>query len=405
LIFGAMIGRRKTIGPLGGLRVIDVTQMLAGPYCTWLLGGLGADVIKVERPGQGDFTRSIGPFLGGHSLYFLSVNRNKRSLTLNLKTEAGREILKRLATTADIFVENYRPGVMERLGLGYDDLAAVNPRLVYASVSGYGHTGPYRARPAFDLIVQALSGMMSVTGEPDRPPVRVGVSIGDIAASLFAAVGILAALQERGRTGLGTFVDVSMLDCQLALLENAIGRLLNAGELPMRLGSRHPLIVPFQAFPTQDDPIVVCVDTENQWRRFCSAIGRDDLLHDARFRDGTARASHHADLEPILADVFRSRGSRVWLQILDEADVPCAPINTVAAAVRDPQVRARGMIVEVDIPDRGRAGFAGIPIRTSSYTPRHETPPPRLGEHTRCLLEEIGFSGDEINRLQLDGII
>ena len=391
-------------GLLAGLRVIDCTHMLAGPYCTWLLGWLGADVVKVEMPGRCDFTRGVAPFLDGQSIYFLSVNRNKRSLTLNLKTEQGQALFRRLVETADVLVENNRPGVMARLGQGYTQLAAVNPRLVYASVSGFGQTGPYHAKPAFDVVVQALSGMMSITGEPDRPPARVGASIGDIGASLFAAVGILAALEERSRTGRGTYVDVAMLDCQLALLENAVARFLNAGDLPRRIGSRHPLIAPFQAFPTSDEPLVVCIDTEEQWARLCHTLERPALATDPRFADGNARVQNHAALEPILIEAFRCRSRKEWLPILEAADLPCGAINTIADAVQDPQVVSRGMVVEV--AGKGTTGrFAGIPIRTPAYGPGGETRAPRLGEQTDAILAELGVPPETIAALRRDGVV
>ena len=312
-------------GPLAGLKVVDVTHMLAGPYCTWLLGSLGADVVKVEHPERGDFTRSIAPHREGMSLYFASVNRNKRSLGLDLKKQDGKAVMRRLVASADILVENNRPGVMERLGLGYAALKEVNPRLVYASISGFGHTGPYRERPAFDAVVQAMSGLMSITGEAGRGPVRVGTSVGDITASLFATVGILAAVQERARTGAGTYVDVAMLDSQISLLENAFSRFLNTGSVPRRIGTRHPLVTPFQAFETADDPLVVCCDTERQWQALCGALGTPELAADPRFRDGTLRTRHHAELEPILARFFCGRNRAEWLARLEAADVPSGP--------------------------------------------------------------------------------
>jgi crotonobetainyl-CoA:carnitine CoA-transferase CaiB-like acyl-CoA transferase len=398
------VSETERSGPLAGLRVVDCTHMLAGPYCTWVLGALGADVIKVEMPGRGDFTRGVAPFLDGQSIYFLSVNRNKRSLTLNLKAEAGKALFRRLVETADVLVENNRPGVMARLGFDYLRLAALNPRLVYASVSGFGQTGPYHTKPAFDVVVQALSGMMSITGEPDRPPARVGASIGDIGASLFAAIGILAALQERSRTGRGTYVDVAMLDSQFAILENAVARFLNAGDVPRRLGSRHPLIAPFQAFPTSDEPLVVCVDTEEQWMRLCQALGRPDLLSDPRFADGNARVRNHAALEPILVEVFHGRGRKEWLAALEAADVPCGAINSIPDAVDDPQVVARGMIVEV--PGDGTPGrFSGIPIRTPTFGPGGERPAPRLGEHTKAILGELGVTPEAIAELRREGVV
>ena len=301
-----MLAQSAPAKPLAGLKVLDITHMLAGPYCTWLLGLLGAEVIKVERPGEGDFARAIAPFHGGESLYFMSVNRNKRSIAVNLKTEEGKQILRDLIARSDILVENNRAGVMDRLGLGYDDAKALNPGLVYASISGYGQTGPYRHKPAFDVIAQAISGMMSITGQEGGPPTRVGVSIGDIASGLFATVAILAAIEGRHGSGEGAFIDVSMMDCQMALMENAISRYLNAGDVPERLGSRHPLIARSSLSETKDFPIAVCVDTEPQWQRFCAALDLEPLLHDPRFQDGPMRALNHSQLEPLLNAVFAS---------------------------------------------------------------------------------------------------
>lgn len=372
-------------GPLAGLRIVDVTHMLAGPYCTWLLGALGADVIKVERPGDGDHTRGLDPKLDGESLYFLSVNRNKRSLALDLKSDAGKDIFHKLVAGADILVENNRPGVMARLGLDYAALSPANPRLIYTSISGFGQTGPYRERPAFDAVVQAMSGMMSITGEPDRPPSRVGASIGDMTASLFAAVGILAALEERRRTDRGTFIDVAMLDAQLALLENAFSRYLNTGDIPKRIGSRHPLVTPFQAFATADDPLVICCDTEAQWRALCRTAGCLELIDDPLFVDGNARTRNHAMLEPLLAEVFRTKPRAAWLGLLASSDVPCGPVNSIADIAADPQVVSRRMVVQV-----GAGKFAAQPIRMASIDPAGERPAPALGEHTAEILRELG---------------
>ena len=381
-------------GPLAGLKVVDITHMLAGPYCTWLLGALGADVVKIERPGHGDYTRGLDPKLGGESLYFLSVNRNKRSLTLDLKSEAGVRVVRELAARADILVENNRPGVMTRLGLDYPALEPINPKLIYASISGFGQTGPYRERPAFDAVIQAMSGMMSITGEPDRPPSRVGASIGDMTASLFAAVGILSALQERHRTGRGVFVDVAMLDAQLALLENAFARYLNTGDIPQRIGSRHPLVTPFQAFATADDALVVCCETEAQWHSLCKAAQRQDLVDDPRFSDGNARTRHHAALEPLLMGVFLTKTRKTWIELLSAADVPCGPVNSIADIAADPQVDARQMTVQV-----GAGKFAAQPVRMASVDPRNERPAPKLGEHTAEVLREIGYTDREIEAL------
>jgi crotonobetainyl-CoA:carnitine CoA-transferase CaiB-like acyl-CoA transferase len=389
----------RSTGPLSGVRVVDLTHMLAGPYCTWLMGALGADIIKIEMPGRGDFTRGIGPFLGDASIYFLSVNRNKRSLTLNLKHAEGRAALKRLVLGADIFVENNRPGVMERLGLDYSAISAVNPRIVYASVSGFGQTGPYSHRPAFDAVIQAMGGTMSITGEEAGPAIRVGASIGDIGASMFAAVGILAALHERDRLGRGSRVDVAMLDAQIAMLENALARYLNTGEVPKRLGTRHPLIAPFQAFLTADNPIIVCVDTESQWQQLCAAIEKPALATDTRFAEAGSRLRHHTELEAILTAVFETRTAAHWLRVLDAAGVPSGPINTIPEVAADPHVRARDMIVEV-----GEGRFAAQPIRLG-HPLACERPAPTLGQHTAEILAELGYDPDAIEHLRNAGAI
>lgn len=387
-------------GPLAGVRVLDLTHMLAGPYCTWILGALGAMVTKVEQPGHGDFTRSIAPFANDQSVYFMSVNRNKRSIMLDLKQPPGRDALLRMVTRADVFVENNRPGVMARLGLDYAALSKVNPRLVYTSVSGFGQTGPYHRRPAFDAVIQAMSGMMSVTGEEHGPPVRVGTSIGDIGASLFASVGILAALADRTVTGRGAHVDIAMFDAQLAVLENAFARYLNAGIRPARLGSRHPLLAPFQAFPTRDEPIVICVDTEAQWRRFCDAIDRPDLPTHAAFTDGNLRARHHAKLEPELVAALGKKTRAEWLMALDQAEVPAGPIHDIPTAAGDPQVAARNMIRRA-----GDGMFVDQPIKFSNYPELPSEPAPPLGEHTDEVLAEVGYSPDDIATLKSQGVI
>jgi CoA:oxalate CoA-transferase len=387
-------------GPLAGIRVLDLTHMLAGPYCTWVLGALGAQITKVEMPGRGDFTRGVAPFADEQSIYFMSVNRNKRSVTLNLKQPAGRTALLRIAARADVLVENNRPGAMARLGLDYQSIAMINPKIIYASVSGFGQTGPYSTHPAFDAVVQAMSGMMSITGDEKGPPARVGVSIGDIGGSLFGAIGILAALADRAATGKGAQIDVAMFDTQVALLENAVARYLNAGDKPRRLGSRHPLIAPFQAFPTRDEPIVICVDTEAQWQRFCDTIGRSDLVVDARFTDGNTRARNHADLEPQLISALSERTRGEWLSALKAADVPVGPINDIPTLVKDPQVVARDMIGRV-----GNGEFVKQPIHFSTYPKLSEQPAPLLGEHTQLVLSEHGYSIDEISAMKADGTI
>jgi crotonobetainyl-CoA:carnitine CoA-transferase CaiB-like acyl-CoA transferase len=351
-------------------------------------------------PGRGDFTRGMAPFSGTDSIYFLSVNRNKRSITLNLKHPMGRAAVLRLAERADVFVENNRPGAMARLGLDYSAVAAVNPKIIYASISGFGQNGPYSQRPAFDAVVQAMSGMMSITGNEDGPPARVGVSIGDIGASLFGAIGILAALADRAVTQRGAHVDVAMLDAQLALLENAVARYLNNGDRPRRLGTRHPLVAPFQAFPTKDEPIVICVDTEAQWQRLCEAIECRDLIDHASFRDANARVENHARLEPLLIAALSKRTRAEWLAALGAAEVPAGPINDIPGVVDDPQVLARGMVRQV-----GENSFVSQPIRYSTYRDMREQPAPALGHDTESILTELGYSMEEISTMKAQGAI
>lgn len=393
-------GQQGRRGPLAGLQVIDLTHMLSGPYATWIFGALGAEVIKVEMPGRGDFTREIAPFVDGESIYFMSINRNKKSICLNLKTPQGKEALLRIVARSDVFIENNRPGVMSRLGLDYDSVSAVNPGIVYASISGFGQTGPYAERPAFDTVIQAMSGMMSITGEEERPPSRVGASIADIGGGLFGIVGILAALAERSTTGKGMYVDISMFDAQIAVLENALARLLNTGVSPGRLGTRHPVIAPFQAFATKDRPIVVCVDTEAQWRRFCQALGHPYLVGDMRFKTNNDRVRHSTQLEPLLTGILIEKSSEEWLKLLEAAEVPAGPINGISSVVEDPHVAARGLVRMV-----GDRRFVAQPIKFSAYRETAETPAPRLGEHTQSLLSEYGFSEEEIASMEASNVI
>lgn len=392
-----------TNAPLAGVTVLDLTHMLSGPYCTWILGALGANVIKIERPGAGDFTRIVAPFVEEESIYFLSVNRNKRSITLNLKSEEGKEVFRKLAAKADVIVENNRAGVMDRLGLGAEAMRKINPNLVFASISGFGQDGPYSSRAAFDVIVQALSGMMSITGEADRGPARVGASIGDIGAALFCVIGILSNLIRVGRVGGGATVDVAMLDCQLALMENAIARNAINGDIPGRIGSRHPLIAPFQAFPTADKPLAICVDTQPQWERLCNAMDLKELIAVPEFATGSTRAEHHAKLEPLLIERFKTKTRDEWLDLLDEADVPSSAINTVPEAMQDPQVQHRGMITEV--PAGSGRRFVRAPITMPGVAALTERPAPKLGEHTEEILSEIGLNVQDVAALRAAGAL
>ncbi len=379
-----------TAGPLAGIFVLDLTRVLAGPYCTMLLADLGARVVKVEAPGRGDDARQIGPFVGGVSAYFLSLNRGKQSIALDLREGEDRAIFEKLLARADVLVENFRPGVMERLGFGFAQLHARLPRLVVASTSGFGQTGPYARRPAYDVVVQAMGGIMSLTGHPGGPPTRVGTSTGDITAGLFTALGIVAALCERARTGVGRHVDVAMLDCQVATLENAIARYVATGEVPGPLGSRHPSITPFQAFATRDGHLVVAAGNDALFAKLVALLGRPELTEDPRFRTNEERTRNVAELTAELASVFSTRATHAWLAVLEEGGIPCGPLNDVAQVLADPQVRARNMVVTAEDPDAGRVELAGNPVKLSGVAdPETRGPAPRLDEHRETLLAEL----------------
>jgi len=359
---------------LEGIRVLDLTRVLAGPFTTMILGDLGAEVIKIETPAVGDDSRTYGPFIRGESTYFMSLNRNKRSLTLNLRSPQGKIILKKLVRKSDVLVENFRPGTMERFDLGYEVLREVNPKIVYATCSGFGSTGPYRGRAAYDVVVQGMGGIMSITGEPEGPPVRVGTSIGDITAGLFTVIGILSALRVREQTGRGQKVDVGMLDCQVAILENAVTRYLTTGEIPRPLGTRHPSITPFEAFKSKDYYVIIAVGNEPLWKKFCRFINKLELAEDARFKTNSLRTKNHSQLKPIIEEVTR--------------------------------LRDRNMFVEIEHPVAGKFKTTGIPIKLSETPEDIRTPSPLLGQHTNDILSEIlGFASDEIELLRKDKVI
>jgi crotonobetainyl-CoA:carnitine CoA-transferase CaiB-like acyl-CoA transferase len=393
-------------GALSGLRVLDLTRILSGPFATMTLADLGADVVKVEDPARGDDTRQWGPpFQGEEAAYFLSVNRNKRSIALNLKAPEGRRIATRLAAGADVLVENFRPGTAARLGLGYPQLSATNPRLVYASISGYGQTGPYAGEPGYDAIAQALSGIMSVTGETDGPPARVGVSTADLGAGMWALVGILAALHARHRTGRGQWVDVSLLDGQVAWLTYVAAGYFATGATPHRYGSAHPTIVPYQAFPTDDRHLMVAVGNDALWRRFAPVLGLDHLVNDPRFATNPARVEHRDQLLPVIEATLATRSADDWAKLLAAAGVPAAPINTVDQALQHPQVLARGMVAELDHPTAGRLRAVASPVKLSSHPPTVRTAPPIQGEHTDAVLGQMGHGPAAIERLRATGVI
>jgi CoA:oxalate CoA-transferase len=380
------------VRPLAGVTVIDLTRVLAGPFCTLLLANLGARVIKVERPPGGDDVRAVGPFVGGKSLYFSALNYGKESIALDLARDEDRAVFDALLGRADVLVENFRPGVLERLGYGWPALRARWPMLVYAAVSGFGHTGPMRERPAFDLVVQAMGGIMSLTGHPDGPPARVGVSIGDIAAGLFLAAGIVSALYKRHETGAGTMIDVAMLDCQLAILENALTTHLVTGTVPGRLGTRHPNIAPFQAFATGDDhPIVVCAGHDDLFEKFCTVIAAPALPRDPRFASADGRRQHADELQAVVEAALAAAGGREWLERLERAGVPCGPVNTVADAVRLPQTAARRMVIGIPDPAIGTLYVPGNPVKMADVPePTAHRPPPDLDADRERILAWLG---------------
>jgi CoA:oxalate CoA-transferase len=360
-------------GPLAGTLVIDLTRVLAGPFCTMVLADLGARVIKVEAPGHGDDARGIGPFVGGASVYFASLNRGKQSIALDLKDAADRAVFARLLARADVLVENFRPGVMERLGYGWESLHAGFPRLVVARVSGFGQTGPYAKRPAYDIVVQAMGGVMSLTGHPGSPPTRVGTSIGDITAGLFSTIGIQAALLERVHSGVGRQVDVAMLDAQVATLENAIARYQASGEVPGPMGSRHPSIAPFEALATAHGTLVVAAGNDALFATLCDTLGCAELARDPRFVTNELRRKHAPALAQALESALATRPAAEWVDLLERAGVPCGPLNDIAAVLADPQVAARNMIVTATDAKAGTLSMAGNPIKLSG----HEDPPTR----------------------------
>ena len=387
-------------GPLTGITVIDLTRVLAGPYCTMVLADLGARVIKVEPPGRGDDARHIGPFLdradgdggGRKSAYFMSLNRGKQSIALDLKAEADRTIFDALLARADVLVENYRPGVMDKLGYGWAALRERHPRLIYAAASGFGQTGPYARRAAYDMVVQAMSGIMSVTGHPGGPPTRVGSSIGDITAGLFTAIGVNAALYHRERTGRGTMIDVAMLDGQIAILENAIARYQATGTAPGPLGARHPSITPFAAFRAADGHLVIAAGNDALFAKLADTLDRPALKTDARFATNDLRTDNAAVLAATIEDALAAHPVAHWLDRLEAAGVPAGPLNDVAAALDDPQVAARTMVVAADDPAVGPLRMAGNPIKIAGFAdPATRPPAPDLDADRAAILKELGL--------------
>jgi len=394
------------VTPLEDIFVLDLSRILSGPFCTMMLGDMGATVVKVEPPPRGDDTRLWGPpFINGISTYFLSINRNKRSIGLNLKSPQGQEVLWKLVDRADVLVENFRPGVLDKLGFGFDAVSTRNPRLIYASISGYGQTGPYRNRPGYDVVAQGESGIVDLTGEPDRQPVKVGASIADIVAGLYAYQGILLAMLARHRTGKGQQVDIALLDGMISTLTYQAESYFATGKSPKRLGTRHPSIVPYETFETRDGFVNIGAANEKQWQNLCRALDVADLAFDPRFNTMAGRISNYGELRAILDGRLRTLTRAEAFELLAKYELPVGPINTVAEVLEDPHIHAREMVKELTHPEYGPLRYVGIPVKLSDTPGELQGPPPRFGEHNRNVLAELGYDEHGIDQLAMSNVI
>jgi len=379
-------------GPLSGITIVDLSRILAGPYCTLLLAELGARVIKVEAPRTGDDARQYGPFTNGKSTYFASVNRGKESIALDLKAAGDREIFERLLDKADAVVENFRPGTMERLGYGWETLHPRYPRLIYAAASGFGHTGPFSHYPSYDMVVQGLGGIMSITGNPGEPSPRIGTSVGDLAGGLYTTIALNAALLHRERTGEATKVDVALFDCQLALLENAIMRYTTSGEIPGPLGARHPSITPFEAFKAKDGDIIIAAGNDGLWVKLTEALGHPELAERPEYKTNPLRNQNQPKLKSEIDAILSQNTRDHWLGILEAAGLPCGPVNNVAQAIAHPQVEARNMLVEVEDATTGPLKLVGNPMKLSAFNdPKTRAQAPDLDADRAKILRELGM--------------
>jgi len=394
------------VRPLESILILDLSRALAGPYCSMMLADMGAEIIKIEMPGRGDDSRSWGPpFVEGESAYFMSVNRNKKSITLNLKSEKSKEIIEKLIKKADIIIENFRPGTMDKLGLSYENVAELNPEIIYASISGFGQDGPYRLLPGFDQVIQGMGGLMSVTGEPGGPPIKVGVAVADIAGGMFAAYGIMIALFNRQRTGKGQMIDVSLLDSQVAWLTYRAGSFFASGKIPQPLGSGHPNIVPYQAFKANDTYVNIAAGNDQLWQKFCSAVGLEDIVENPKFATNAKRVENRNELVNIISNIVSSKNAQEWLDILTKAGVPCGPIYTLDEIFTDPQVLHRNMVKDLDHIKAGKIKVTGVPVKLSATPGEILTAPPVLGQHTKEILLEIGYSDNDIEKFYQEKVV
>lgn len=394
-------------GALENIRIVDLSRVLAGPFCTMVLGDLGAEIIKVEEPTRGDDTRQWGPpFVSGQSTYYLSVNRNKRSVAIDLRHPQGRQVLLDLVACSDVLIENFRVGTMERLGLDYEELRAVNPRLIYCSVTGFGREGPYKDLPGYDPVVQALGGLMSITGPPDGMPYKVGVGLVDVLAGLFCSTAITAALRWRDAHGHGQRIDISLLDVQLASLVYVASSYLVSGEPPRRYGNDHPNIAPFGTLPTSDGYVMLAIGNDTQWRRFCEIVGHAELASDPDFETNEQRVRNRERLTEALSEISRRRPSQEWFDLLMPTGVPVAPIESLDRVFSSPHVRKGGLVETVQHPTIGEFSAVGSPLKLSGSPAATRYPPPILGEHTQVVLAEIlGYSPERIHSLVRDEVI
>ncbi len=389
--------------PLSGLKVLDLSRVVSGPFCTMLLADLGADVVKVEAP-DGDPSRVTGIVGAGENPYFVNLNRNKRTITIDMKPERGKEIVRRMAKASDVLVENFRPGVMDRLGLGYPALSALNPSLIYAAVSGFGKTGPYKGRPAFDFIAQAMSGFMSLNGDRTMPYLRVGIPISDTIAGLYAAFGILAALRVREKTGRGQEIQTAMVDGLISMFTFAAGAYFSTGELPPRNGNDHMVVAPYGLFNASDGPIAIAPSTEKNWQQLCGALKLEHLMSDPRFDSAEKRREHRPEINAIVEAVIGSRTRQEWITQLNQAGVPCGPVNNLAQAFSDPQVLHQEMVIESAQPG-GPVKMPGFPLKLSETPARLYKPSPQVGEHSVEVLQELGYHEKEIQSLIQDRVV
>ncbi len=390
---------------LENVKVVDLTRTLAGPFCTMMLGDLGADVVKIEEPERGDETRSWTPFWNEESTQFVSFNRNKRSLSLNLRKEEGLDIVRSLAADADIMIESFRAGALERMGLGYEDIRRLNPGIIYCSISGYGRTGPMAQKPGYDLIIQAYSGLMDLTGDPEGLPLRVGFSLVDLFTGMMAYGSVVTALYHQRQTGQGQYLEAALLDGQVAALSYHATAYLATGVVPQRMGSGHPSLVPYQSFPASDGYFIVGVANEGLWEKFCAAIEQPDLLEDPRFKSNDDRVAHRVECVKLLSEIFRKRTVAEWIETIERAGVPCGPINRVDDVINNPQVQARNMIAELAHPNVPDLRMPNSPLKLAETPPNIHRPPPLLGQHNNEILADLGYTAADIAELRQKGVI